>query len=331
MPDALFSYHGCVPPDGFAWIAARPTAEPVGKEPQPFLVAARPEEGASGERAYELSDLDVVAYRSFAETQLDQESLLAFANKFGALGLAVPITFNPENARDHEAELQGESLQEWQRQISVMAELVALWDLYRAGDREGLARHFRRGDETQRDVVTFFSHADAEGETGRSTLGHLDTRERVLFDEALLEVHRRTEPGDELFPALVSLKQRLDEQLQKCEKRAAPFLTWASRDRLALRFSVCTLASALWLQFADAVANNRSYTRCEVCKRWFELAPDTARSHKRFCSDACRVAAYRDRQDRARRLYFDQKKTFEQIAKELGSRVVTVRRWITGR
>src|SRR5262249_46549377 len=137
--------------------------------PQPFLVAAHAageepggrayhaEGEEPGERAYELSDLDAVAYRSFAETQLDQEAVLAFANKFGALGLAVPITVNPEeNARDHEAELQGESLgeplQEWQQQINRMAQLVALWDLYRAGDREGLARHFRRGDETQRDA-----------------------------------------------------------------------------------------------------------------------------------------------------------------------------------
>src|SRR5262245_20181275 len=190
MPAPFFSFRGCVPQSGFRWLMARPADEAPGKG-QLFLVVARPEEGASEERAYELSD--VVAYRSFAETQLDQEAVLAFANEFGGLGVAVPITVNPENARDHEAELQGESLQEWQRQICVMAELVALWDLYRAGDREGLARHFRRGDETQRD-------ADAEGETGRSTLGHLDTRERVLFDEALLEVHRRTEPGDELFP-----------------------------------------------------------------------------------------------------------------------------------
>src|SRR5262245_29680198 len=116
MSDVFFSFRGRVPRGGFRWLMARPADAAPGKGPQPFLVAAHAageepggrayhaEGEEPGERAYELSDLDAVAYRSFAETQLDQEAVLAFANKFGALGLAVPITVNPEeNARDHEA------------------------------------------------------------------------------------------------------------------------------------------------------------------------------------------------------------------------------------
>src|SRR5262249_11260689 len=214
-----------------------------------------------------------------------------------------------------------------------MAQLVGLWDLYRPGDTARLARHFRWGkDETQRDVVTFFSHADAEGEKGPSDLGHINTRAPVVLDEVPFDLQGQVGPGDVRVPALVYLRRRLDEQLQQCEQRAAPFLTWgASGDRLALRFTASSLASALWLQFADAVANNRTYTRCAVCEKWFELAPGTARSHKRFCSDACRVSAYRGKQDRARRLYFEQHKSFEEIAQALDSKVVTVKRWVTGR
>jgi hypothetical protein len=279
-----------------------------------------------------LSELDVVAYRSLAETQPSLEDVLRFASNFGGLGVAVPIKVNSKDVQPPGPELQGEPLQEWQKQISLMAQLVGLWDLYRAGDTARLARHFRWGkDETQRDVVAFFSHADAEGETGPSALGNDKAHEPVVLNEVPLGLQGRIEPGDVLVPALAYLKRRLDEQLQKCEKRAAPFLTWAaSKDRLALRFTASSLASALWLQFADAVVNDRKYARCLVCEKSFELAPDTARSHKRFCSDGCRVRAYRGKQDLARRLFFEQRKSFEQIAEELDSKAATVKRWITG-
>jgi hypothetical protein len=55
-----------------------------------------------------------------------------------------------------------------------------------------------------------------------------------------------------------------------------------------------------------------------------------ARSHRRFCSNACKTKAHRNKQDRARQLFTVEKKTFEEIAKELDSDVATVRRWITG-
>jgi hypothetical protein len=90
------------------------------------------------------------------------------------------------------------------------------------------------------------------------------------------------------------------------------------------------MATALWLQLADAVVNQRDYARCRVCAKWFELSPEASRSHRRFCSDACRVSAYRGRQSLARQMYFQEQKTFEEIAEALQSRVATVRKWITG-
>ena len=101
------------------------------------------------------------------------------------------------------------------------------------------------------------------------------------------------------------------------------------RQRPAMRLVAPTLRSAVWLQLADAVANDLTFSRCRECGRWFEVAPDVARSHRRFCTNACRSKAYRHRQDRARRMFMDQK-TFEEIAEELESDVWTVRRWITG-
>jgi hypothetical protein len=55
-----------------------------------------------------------------------------------------------------------------------------------------------------------------------------------------------------------------------------------------------------------------------------------ARSHRRFCSNACKTKAHRNKQDRARQLFTVKNMTFEEIAGELDSDVATVKRWITG-
>jgi hypothetical protein len=101
------------------------------------------------------------------------------------------------------------------------------------------------------------------------------------------------------------------------------------RQRPALCLEAPTLLSAVYFQLADAISNDRTFSRCLQCGKWFAVAPDAARSHRRFCSNGCRSKAYRGRQDRARQL-FTAGKGFEEIAHELDSDVLTVKRWITG-
>jgi hypothetical protein len=55
------------------------------------------------------------------------------------------------------------------------------------------------------------------------------------------------------------------------------------------------LYGAAWRQLAEAILGNRQYRQCQQCPRWFVLAPDVGRADKRYCSDACRAAAYRRR------------------------------------
>src|SRR5262245_38253271 len=86
---------------------------------------------------------------------------------------------------------------------------------------------------------------------------------------------------------------------------------------------------AVWLQLADAVSNDRTFSRCRECQKWLAVGPEVARSNRRFCSNACRTRSYRERQDRARRLRTEGK-SFEEIATQLDSDLATIRRWITG-
>jgi hypothetical protein len=53
-----------------------------------------------------------------------------------------------------------------------------------------------------------------------------------------------------------------------------------------------TLLDALWTQLAQAIDGSQSLRNCVVCKRLFTITSD---HNKKYCSDACRMRAYRKR------------------------------------
>jgi hypothetical protein len=327
MAGELFSYRGQVPEGGFRLVQARRADPSAGSSLHSVLVQASPGAADQPVRTYDLLGLDVILYRLFGQTTLDGEGVLAFANQYGGLGTEVDIEPATKDAIPF---TRGELLEEWRKQISLMRQLVTLWDLHQAGNTARLTRHFRwEKDDQQQDQVIFRSHVD-DG-TEPSALGHFKTRVAIALAALPSGLQAGIPPQDIRGATLAYLRQRLDEQLRLHERRAAPLMAWDSaRGQLVLRFAASSLASALWMQLADAVANERSYARCQTCSKWFEVAPEAARSHRRFCSVACRTRSHRQRQERARRMYFEQKMPFEVIAKFLDSKVVTVKRWITG-
>lgn len=95
-----------------------------------------------------------------------------------------------------------------------------------------------------------------------------------------------------------------------------------------LKLKPVSLVGGLWLQAATAVSSEKSFRQCVVCDGPLEIARGGgARTDARFCSDACKSKDHRQRRKRARSLAAA-KKTASQIAKQLGTNVDTVRRWI---
>jgi hypothetical protein len=56
-----------------------------------------------------------------------------------------------------------------------------------------------------------------------------------------------------------------------------------------------TLLDALWTQVAHAIDGSQSLQNCVVCKKWFTIKAGQGRSDKEYCSNACRMRAYRKR------------------------------------
>jgi hypothetical protein len=148
------------------------------------------------------------------------------------------------------------------------------------------------------------------------------------------ELYDLTPKGDVVLPAAAVVQKVVSRKLSKAGFSFR--LVWhvdkkegMNTVRLGLRPTVSTLQHTLWLQVANFVVAGKSLKSCQECRRWFAVSRKAPRARSAFCSDACRVRAYRQRQDLARQKAAAGE-SFEAIAKELGSNVKAVRRWVTG-
>jgi hypothetical protein len=73
-----------------------------------------------------------------------------------------------------------------------------------------------------------------------------------------------------------------------------------SPGRPELTFAPPGLIQAIWLQFALFVCSDSRLFRCERCNQPFAVGSGTGRrSTSKFCSNACKVAAFKDRHAQA--------------------------------
>ena len=79
--------------------------------------------------------------------------------------------------------------------------------------------------------------------------------------------------------------------------------TWAkiflAKDRKTADARLCIRPDdpidAMWVQLTLAIAGNMNLRRCTECRTWFPISSGENRSDKEYCSDACRMRAYRKR------------------------------------
>ena len=136
------------------------------------------------------------------------------------------------------------------------------------------------------------------------------------------------ETDESTGPAMLYIASKVDEQLALIKGWRVRLQFEYGEKYPMFAIEAPDIFGAAWMDFAQAVADNRKFRSCDLCDKWFEVAPDAARTHRRYCSEACRGKAFRDRQDRARQLYA-QKKSVEEIAKQLNLDVESVRKWVS--
>jgi hypothetical protein len=246
-------------------------------------------------------------FREFADVQPSKEGILAFANKYGALGVG---TFFTTGSGSQEAQILGrlgETQARWAAEIARMKEAVTLLDLVRARDEAGLARVLRWREARVDGLFPVWPESWAYEGAGHSV---------PLTGYA---------PSNIFAPAIGLVMAWANEKLQG---RTTLQLADDEEGRPLLTVRLNTLLTALWVQLAQDVVQPAEYRRCKTCGRWFAVPDDRRKADQVFCQDACKSKDFRQRKARAQQLAAEGK-TAKAIAEEVQTDVATVKKWVS--
>src|SRR5262249_28721259 len=266
----------------------------------------------------------------FVRTEPTREGMLGFANRFGLLGeMNFECVDEPGPKEDgYIASCYLESLGEWRLQILWMRHLVHLWQNAVEENQQELSRWitFKGGK-----LVHRFPDPDLP-KMLRSRAGYIPG----LKDDQLV----LTEDNTEVLSGLLRKKDVVLAALLLIQEGVLGWYTGIllfaklqldlEKRRLLLSTFPRNLVHGMWLQFMRAVDGNRKYRICPTCQRWFELAPGLNRADRTTCSNSCRTRAYLQRRQQAVEMHAAGKKV-KRIARELGSDVGTINKWIGGK
>ncbi|RJQ43015.1 MAG: IS1 family transposase [Gaiellales bacterium] len=328
MPGEIFDFEWFVHNEGYNWLEADfslDTVAPVGLpegvgagESIPWItVAGEPSSLSllSRRRYYPLRDHSCL-FRVFAETAIDPRGIVAFADRYGLLG--VELESAPGRARPFIG--TAEPISAWEREILSIRNALVLWDMVNEEDDQALERYLR----------PYVEAAKSDMEGGDASTGDIAaiaaSAGELRWFRTRPEIPEQFTSGQLRQIALSRVQAIVNEHLGS---RVSPRILWDDYQRgsWGLYFVPDSLAGAIWIQFAQAITENRDYRRCRQCDSWFEIDHYKARTNRYFCSNACRSKAYRERQQEARNLASTGMSVGD-IAIKLGSDEETVARWI---
>ncbi len=251
-------------------------------------------------RVYDPFTQEKALWRDFAKLEPTEAAILAFANRYGVL-------------RSDDTT----NLSDWRDAMARWAFAFSLWEAIEAYKRSRRSAAINQYVRWEKNTL----HWQAPPWSQKTKWLTLPASDAQQFNH-----------GDLLAPAqslLVSLfRLHMYRQLpgQPVATPNATLDVWPDPARtMAFKIVVPNLIDVLWIQFAVAVANEKQFLSCEVCGRAFEL--DDNRVDRRFCDNACRMKAYRDRKKKAIEMH-RRGKSIKDICSALDSDMKTIRGWL---
>ena len=318
MANALFDFQWSVA-EGYGWLKGEPSeAERLNKAPIPgWVLRELPDQAA---RSYQpLADATGL-FRTFAGTSPTKAGVLAFADEYGLLGTEQYLDPDPRDVADAtvEGQVVGERLSDWTAHILVMKDAVDVWDLVATKDEAGL----RKLQRSRKLFTKPPAHRSAEP---AAVEPQHDAYTSDGFDR--LDYYRSARSGS-LSDAWAFVMDAVTQHLEETGVKMT--MKWSATGRTA-RFYIAptSLLAAMWVQFADAVSEHKTYERCRLCGKPFEVstAQTGARTNRRFCSDAHKNQFHYEKRIEARRLRA-KGSTPKEIADRFGATVGDVRKWL---
>jgi hypothetical protein len=291
----LFIWHR--PEGGFAWRDAKVFAPDKQKglsdieaEETRFLVP-KPMERPRHWRYNPLRKCPTM-YKEFASLEPTEDAYARFASEYGDLGIGVFIDASTSAAV--EATFSGAVHDPFCRWRSAHAHIRAVTDVLNAIQAEDttiLKQWFtvtKDGAKYHRaDPVTWesFGWVTIAGELRDYVWKWAAKADSDA--EALLRVARAW--------AQEQINEAIGGNKQPGTNCSARVVFDHEREHMTIRIVPETLIGAMWFQCARVLTLDPAFRECKHCGKWFELSPDTRRKQAIYCSDRCKVAAYRER------------------------------------
>jgi hypothetical protein len=309
---------------GYTIVRARQREWPQSRDLVPMV--CRPDD--AGSETNLATPLDNPAlFRRFADTPLDEDGVLQFANRYGLLGghvtVETDVRLPPSTEFPRESFKTAEPVSAWLNSILRMRQVVALWDMLASGDTQGAQQvivhdvnglHFHSKPEWF--VPDWRRPATSKSEKITSFAGeHLKAGDPIWYSMDSF--------GDLTSDALWAIAYITNKEL---DGKSRLDVNWRAR-RPVLSHQPQSLLGALWLQVAESINTGKRYRVCKTCDEWFELPLRGSRISREYCSDACRSKAYRGRQERAQALAAEGVEP-KQIARQLDTTAAVVRKWL---
>jgi hypothetical protein len=299
-----------VPAGGFRIATADELRDdPAKRSPPPVPAWALVENavpGRVGRREWSPFDADEPLFQRLADVDgMNPEQVLAFANQFGFLTGGKPLLTHPlvklpkklakrgvlpQPATGEAGMIHGELPDLWVRHTGGMRRATEVWAMLHSGDRTGLCRLFR-----WRLYPQGFPSSKLSGEGWVYDTSHDQPAGRL---DPPGRVHEWVSVGDSSDCQRMDVTEVatlwLSNQINgHIESLVAPQLALDATGTPVVELWPKTLLAALWLQFATAVASGRDVGRCQACGNAFW----SGSGKRRFCSDACKSRAYRERKE----------------------------------
>lgn len=325
-----------VPQNGVKWVDA---SRQEGRSYPRALLKRFLSLGVTGRwRRYSPMEEFPALFRTFAEIDLTEESVLSFARQYGALGDYQEIWLpegpsgeDPDGVERTNMSVRsiGEELETWVFEIVSMRHCLSVWEALRKEQASRLQEWFHLDDYPNVGLSVSYTPDEPLESAHSPYFAHFVLPENFRFiDQRQTEVLDKSRQPTPAEQAHAFLRAQINPRL---EEHTKPELQYSAMENhplpLGLHIVPQDLLGALWIQLALAIQGNTKYERCGQCNSWFEVSPKAKRLKTIYCSTRCRVAAYRARKDLSRRLSEDGVDVKE-IAQRLNTDTKTVRGWL---
>ena len=324
MANQFFDFEWNVAPEGHGWQKVAPSDEERlshAKGAGWVLVEADSSESSDVPRRYEPLRDDTGLFRTFASTAPTKKGVLGFANEYGLLETRQYLNPDPREVADvGPDQVVGERLSHWIPHILVMKDAVEVWDLATRKDVDGLRRIERsRKLFTEPPSHRLTEPAAVEPQHDAYTGDGFEFR---------YDYYRAGPSGSLLKDAWALVMDVVQQHLVE----TGPEMTMGgdgARGTARLHVTPTSLLGAMWLQFAEAISEQKDYARCKLCGKPFEVstAQTGFRTNRRFCSDVCKNQFHYQKRLDARQLRANGT-SLREIAAQFETTIPAVKKWL---